>query len=418
VKFTAQSAAQLALPAGKEDHIFFDDSLPAFGLRIREGGSRTWVVQYKIGRKGRRISLGSTNVLDLAKARSSARDVLAKVRLGQDPQGDKAQARVAAGETFGRYMDEYLDWKRPQVRPNSFREIARYLLQHASPWHPRQLATISARDASDLVDALTRKHGASTANRARAAISPYFIWLLAKGRISTNPLAFTPKAVENGSRKRVLSDAELRAIWWACGGDQFGTIVRLLILTAARRTEIGAMSWSEYRDGMIVIPEERSKNKREHEIMLSVQARAVLDSQLRRNSTGYVFGRLETPFSGWSKAKADLDARLAAGGIVTAPWSLHDIRRTVATNLADPLKVEPHIIEAVLGHVSGHKAGVAGIYNRAAYRPQKYDALQRWADHLLTTIINSDEPERSQRPGPSFSNRGANHGRKLEATEV
>jgi integrase len=416
MKFTSSSVAQLTLPQGVAERIYFDDDVSGFGLRLRKGGNRSWVVQYKIGSQNRRMTLGSISTLDLGKARSNAKHVLARVRLGQDPQADKAQARVAAGETFDRYLDEYLDWKQPQVRPASYREITRYLRKHAAPWHLRQLATITQRDAADLIDALTEKHGAPTANRARAALSPYFGWLLSKGRINNNPLAFTPKAVENGSRERVLSDAELAAIWRTCCDDQFGTIVRLLMLTAARRTEIGGLSWSEYRDGMIVIPEQRSKNGREHEIRLSALAREILDSQVRRNSTEFIFGRLDTQFSGWSKAKADLDARLAATGIITVPWSLHDIRRTVATNLADRLRVEPHIIEAILGHVSGHKSGVAGVYNRAAYREQKAEALQRWADLVKIIISNSDRPERSHRPGLSSSNRGVSHGRKLVET--
>jgi integrase len=107
----------------------------------------------------------------------------------------------------------------------------------------------------------------------------------------------------------------------------------LVVTTAARRAEIGGLSWSEIATGdLITIPEERSKNGREHEIPLSDLACEILERQPRRNSTDFIFGRLDSPFTGWSKAKADLDERLAATGAITAAWSLHDIRRTVATN--------------------------------------------------------------------------------------
>jgi integrase len=389
VKLTSTAVRQLTLPDDVAERTYFDDSLPGFGLRLRKGGSRSYVVQYKLGLQHRRLNLGSTALLDLSTARSNAKDILARVRLGEDPQAEKAQARIAASETFGKYLDAYLEWKRPQVRPNSFREISRYLQSYAKRWHARQLSSITQRDAADLIDELADKRGAPSANRAKAALNPYFLWLLAKGRVNANPFANVPKQNENGSRERVLSDFELSAIWDATCDDQFGAIVRLLMLTGSRRAELGSLSWSEISGDLITIPEERSKNGREHELPLNAPAREILESQPRRNSTDFVFGRLDGPFSGWSKSKAELDARLAANGAIMAPWTLHDLRRTVATNLAERLRIEPHVIEALLNHISGHRAGVHGVYNRAQYRDQKAEALQRWADLLQTIIIDN-----------------------------
>jgi len=383
MRLTTSTIAKLTLPDGVSERIFWDDDLPGFGLRLRAGGSQTFVAQYDFGRKTRRMSLGSSKLLGLSAARASARDILARVRLGEDPQAAKAQARVAASETFSKYIGEYLTWKEPQVRPSTFREVERYLTRHATPWHARQLASITALDAAELVKAIAAKHGASTANRARVSISPYFAWHIASGRLLSNPLAFTPAAPENGPRNRVLSDAELAAVWRACGDDHFGSIVRLLMTTAARRSEIGGLSWDDYSDGLITIAAERTKNGRAHEIPLSTLARDILERQPRRNSTPYVFGRVGTPFSGWSLCKAELDKKLA--GVVTVPWTLHDLRRSTATGLGE-LRVLPHVIESVLNHVSGFRAGVAGIYNHASYREQKAEALQRWADHLATII--------------------------------
>jgi integrase len=417
MKLTATAVAKLTLPKGVAERIYFDDDLSGFGLRLRKGGSRSFVVQYKIGSQHRRLNLGATALLDLSKARSNAKDILAQVRLGRDPQGEKAQARITASETSGKYLDDYLAWKQPQVRPNSYREIVRYLRKYASPWHARQLAMITQRDAADLIDTLTNKHGAPSANRAKAAYGPYFGWLLSKGRIDNNPFAFTPKAVENGGRQRVLSDGEVAAIWHACGDDQFGDIVKLLLLTGARRAEIGDLSWGECNGDMITIPEERSKNRREHEILLSKQARAILESRPRRNSTDFVFGQRDNSgFQGWSKAKAELDQRLAATGVIMAPWTLHDLRRTAATLMADRLGIEPHVIEALLNHVSGFRAGVHGIYNRSLYRAPKAEAMQRWADLLHTIIIDSNGRGRSQHPDPSPISHGVRHGRQSVST--
>jgi integrase len=96
-----------------------------------------------------------------------------------------------------------------------------------------------------------------------------------------------------------------------------------------------------------------------------------------------VFGYGDGPFSGWSKAKAALDERLA--GKLKSHWVAHDLRRTVATRMAD-LGVQPHVIEAALNHVSGHKAGVAGIYNRSLYSAEKAAALALWAEHVTAVV--------------------------------
>jgi integrase len=153
--------------------------------------------------------------------------------------------------------------------------------------------------------------------------------------------------------------------------------VRLLLLTGQRRNEIGKLQWTEVdlARGMIVLAPERTKNSRQHEVPLSRQALAILARQPRRNTTPFLFSDKQG-FKDWDKGKARLDKRL---GI--APWRLHDLRRTCATQMAE-LGVQPHIIEAVLNHVSGHKGGVAGVYNRARYSDEMRSALQRWADHL------------------------------------
>jgi integrase len=139
---------------------------------------------------------------------------------------------------------------------------------------------------------------------------------------------------------------------------------------------MGMLTWGEVDlvRKLIVLPAARTKNGREHTLPLSAQALAILDRQPRRNSTGFVFGG--QGFQNWSRGKEALDQRL---GI--APWRLHDLRRTCATGMAD-LGVLPHVIESVLNHVSGHKAGVAGTYNRAKYEPEMRGALQKWGDHV------------------------------------
>ena len=193
---------------------------------------------------------------------------------------------------------------------------------------------------------------------------------------------------EEISRDRVLTNSELPAIWREAGVGDYAAIVRLLILTGQRREEAGGMLWSEIDTAGAVwhIGAGRTKNGLAHDVPLSAAALAVLSGLERHVGRDLIFGAGDGPYQGWSRAKAALDARIAAAlGRPPPPWRLHDIRRTVATRLAD-LGVLPHVIEAVLNHVSGHKAGVAGVYNRASYAAEKRAALTLWSDHVAALV--------------------------------
>jgi integrase len=238
------------------------------------------------------------------------------------------------------------------------------------------LAQIDRRKIAMLLGQIEDASGAVSRNRARSALSAFFAWCVTEGLLDTNPVAGTAKANENGSRERVLTRDELRKVFRSLDASPFDDVVRMLLLTGQRRNEIGKLQWSEINlaRGMIVLAPDRTKNGRQHEVPLSQQAKAILEHQPRRNSSAFVFG--DSGNHDWDRGKARLDGK---AGI--APWTLHDLRRTCATGMAE-LGVQPHIIEAVLNHVSGHKGGVAGVYNRARYEAEMRTALQRWADHL------------------------------------
>ena len=147
------------------------------------------------------------------------------------------------------------------------------------------------------------------------------------------------------------------------------------------------MRWSEidHAKSLIALSGERTKNGRPHDVPLSPAAVTIMERQPRRVGRELVFGERAGPFQGWSKAKAALDKAIAKNSAENgrvAPWRLHDVRRTVATRMAD-LGIQPHVVEAVLNHVSGHKAGVAGIYNRSVYAAEKRAALDIWGNLVL-----------------------------------
>jgi integrase len=390
MKLTAAKIRSLALPAGRTEAIFWDDDIGGFGVRLREGGSRNFVFQYKLGDKQRRMALGSVAAVDFGEMRKTAEKLYARVKLGHDPQGEKTHARVKAAETFEAVAALYLARQRVALRPRSYPDVERHLLVHAKPLHQLQLARIARRDVAMVTAAVTNNAGKVTGNRVRTSLSAFFNWCLGEGLAENNPVVGTNRNEER-PRDRVLTAEELRAIWNAFANDHYGSIVKLLALTGARANEIAALRWSEIRDGMIQLPGERTKNHRPHTIPLSQAARSIIDAQPRRtNGDGklrdFVFGLAAGPFSGWSNCKERLDQRIEETAGKIPDWRIHDLRRAAATGMAESCGIQPHIIEAVLNHVSGHKGGVAGIYNLASYEVEKRTALNRWAEHLLAVV--------------------------------
>ena len=384
MKLTKDAIAALKLPRGKSEAIYFDDDLGGFGLRIRRGGSAKWVFQYKIGVQNRRLTLGSASVVSAGQARKTASELHAAVRLGRDPAAERNEGRARAAETMGAALATYLPYQQGRLKPGSYDEVARHLNKHCKPLHSLQLAKIDRRAVAARVAAVAAQSGDVAANRVRASLAAFFAWCMREGLVEQNPVIGTGRRAER-SRDRVLSLSELVTIWNAVDDDDdFGRIIKLLILAGQRANEIGALRWSEVQNDRIVLPAARTKNARQHEIPLAAPALAILNCRPRGE---FVFGRdIGRPFGGWSKAKSRLDARIREKtGEALPHWVVHDLRRSVATHVAE-MGVQPHVIEAVLNHVSGHKHGVAGIYNRATYEREKRQALDMWAERLLSVV--------------------------------
>jgi integrase len=380
MKLTAQALAKHKWPA-KSDSIIFDDDIAGFGLRKRDG-RQSWVFQYAFGsgtgRVTRRIKIGDYPALSPAKAREEAQDLHAKVHLHGDPAVERRKNRIEAGNTFGKLVEQYLEFKQPQMRPRSFAEVRRHLVVNARPLHSLPLASVDQVAIAGRLNAVAQS-GAVAANRTRASLSAMFVWAMGEGLALANPVAHTNRREER-ARDRVLSDAELRTIWRSLKDDDFGGIVRLLMLTGQRRGEIAGLRWDEINGDQIVFSSERTKNGRAHIVPLSKTARTILAAFNNEGRT-FVFGRDDDGgFQGWTEPKQRLDARCPL-----PHWTIHDLRRSVATGMAD-IGIQPHVIEAVLNHVSGHKGGIAGIYNRSQYATEKVQALARWDEHLRAVV--------------------------------
>jgi integrase len=390
VKLSAATIRNLILPEGCDDKIYFDDSLPGFGLRVRRTGSRAWLAQYAVAGKTRRVTIGPLTLFDLGRAREEAKKILAAVKLGRDPALEKEQAKTAAGETVGAVLKIYLERRRsdPNLRRSSYGEIERHLHRNLKDLHSVPISKLDRRLIAIELAKLTTI-GPVQANRTRTSLVAFLNWAAGEGFIDSNPAQFTNRNPEQ-SRSRVLSDAELAKIWHALppAGDDFGDIVRLLILTGQRRGEIGDLAWGEidFERATITLSPERVKNKRQHVIPLSATALAILQArpgaQPQYSGRQPVFGRGQNGFSGFGECKERLDK-----AVQLPAFTLHDIRRGVASGLGN-IGIAPHVVEQILNHQSGTKSGVSGLYNRSSYEPEKRIALDRWAAHLLAVIEN------------------------------
>jgi integrase len=387
MKLTTKSTAGLTLPAGKSDVIYFDEVIGGFGLRLRSGGSATWIFQYSLGRSTRRIVIGKAAVITADKAREHAADLHAKVRLGGDPAADKRTARAKAAETLGAVADSYLDHQQKELRPSSFKGICYHLRKRAAPLRGMPIGAIDRGTVAAWLANIAKSTGPANTNRARSTLSAMFVWAMKEGRAEHNPVVNTNVRTET-PRDRILTDSEIAAIWGALGEDVHSTVVKLLLLTGQRKSEIADLKWDEidFVKGIISLPGERTKNGKPHEVPMSGAVSDLLESQPKISD--WVFGRPDGRrlAYNWTEAKERIDARITvATGKALPHWVFHDLRRTCATRMAD-LGVLPHVVESVLNHVSGHKAGVAGIYNRSSYLPEKAQALALWADHITAIV--------------------------------
>jgi len=412
MKLTAMTLSTAQLPTGKLEKIFFDDDFPGFGLRVRAGGSRTFVFQYTLGAKQRRMSLGVATASNVNHVRKIVEKLHARVRLGEDPATSKAQARTAAVHTFKVVAEEYLKDQQPKWRPRTYPNVARCLLSYAGPLHQLQLGKITRADIAAVHASVTKTVGCTTANRMRGSISGLFTWAIENGRIDSNPVINSPRHEER-SRDRVLTPTELRLIWNNLEENDYGAIIKLVALTGQRPGEIAGLRWSQIHNDSIVLEggdaTGGTKNYRDHVVPLAEPAKQIIAKQKRRKGRDLIFGRGLKRFSGWMNCKRRVNDRIAATGQVLREWRPHDLRRTFSTlaggglaehdlvkltshdkKLATGLGIAPHVIEAILNHVSGHRAGVAGTYNRSTYALEKLRALQQWAEHFLAIVEDRD----------------------------
>jgi integrase len=354
-------------------------------VRTSYAGAKTFVHVYWLHGKLHRRTLGRWPSTSLSAAREAWRQDRETLAKGDDPRRSNGSAD---SDTFSAVTTAWL--QRDQGANRRVAEVRRILTRDAMPiLGDRRLGTISRRDALGLIDAVADRGAPAAARKLHAHLHRLFRWAVGRGIIERNPLAEAPKPAAPAARDRVLEDREITAVWAASEtiGWPHGPIVRLLILSGARREEIGGLRWSEIVADEIKLAGSRTKNGEPHVIPLSDHAAEIIRTLPRIGTSDFVFTTTGTTHvSSWSWAKREIDrAASQINGAPLAAWRLHDLRRTVATNL-QRLGARLEVIETVLGHSSGSRAGIVGVYQRYGFESETRATLAEWAKHLELII--------------------------------
>lgn len=365
---------------------YFDSTFPGLALRVGKTGRKAWASFYRVDGKLRRDTLGTYPSLSLADARKKARGRLDIVEAGGDPKLLQESVRAEQAEkrknTMRAVVDTFIE-RYAKPRNRSWGETKRLFDNEVMPgWGDRPIGTITRRDVHELMDAIMDSGRPYVANRAFAALRKLFNWAIERGYLETSPCdRLKPPATEE-KRDRVLSDDEFRAVWKASGtsGEPFGSLIRTLFVTGQRLEEVATMKIDDvsFDDAVWRLPKEATKGKRAHWVPLSPLAVEILgarpivadkDDETVPKHGPYLFSTRHghKPAAGFSKWKAAIDKASGVTG-----WRLHDIRRTIATQLAS-LGVSSDVIGRVLNHAP--KGVTAEVYMWHDFMPEKRRAL-------------------------------------------
>jgi integrase len=366
-------------------------------------GAASWALRYRADGRPRKLTIGPYPALTLAMARRRGQGALGDVAGGKDPAAAKQAGRAAAkaereAETdkVERVVDLFVErYAKPKNR--DWQETARLLDKGVvARWKGRRLSSITRANVNALLDEIVDNGAPIGANRTFSAFRKLCKWSIGRGIIERSPCDGVTAPSPEIRRNRVLDDSEIKLVWEAAEstGRPFGPVIKLLILTGQRRDEVAGMRWSEVDLGARTwtLPAARTKNKFEHQVPLSDSAVAILQAMPRHEKVDIVFTtNSRTSVSSWSRLKRNLDAFIAERmrEEVMAGWTIHDIRRSVATNL-QKLGVRLEVTEAALNHRSGSRAGIIGTYQLHDWSDEKRQALHTWARRLDAIISGAE----------------------------
>jgi len=364
-----------------------DTVVPGLVLRVNKSGTKTFSFHKRINGKMKRLTIGRFGPFSLSEARDRARQIHYEVETGRFEQntGIEFETKPTLGEVIPDYIEKHAkvhnrDWKRKEA-----------LLAKFTTLHSKRIDEIKRADVLKACDVI-HKSAPVSANRALAHLKHLMGWCVERCMIDANPIAGMRPLSKEKPRERILTDTELGALWAVCGdeGYPFGDCTKLLMLSGQRRAEVAEMRWSELHleKRLWTLPSQRAKNGKQHTVPITDAMLDVLRRVPRFIGSDYVFTTTgKSPVSGFGRLKDRLDKALPEG---TEPWIIHDLRRTMSTNMA-MLGVPQPVTEALLNHKTGVVSGVAAIYNVYSYADEKREALATWSKHVMELARKQDD---------------------------
>jgi len=349
---------------------YWDDSQSGFGVRVSQGGTKSFVLVHGVNRQ--RETLGRYPTISLRQARDQAKKKQAQIILGME------QNRSIS---FKEAREIFLEDCRSKNKKTTVDYYRKRLDAHFR-FGRKRLDEISRADIQSRIRRI--RTSPSEQHHAFVAIRTFLNWALREQYIETSPIAAMKPPGAPKPRERVLSEAELLEVFSKSNQHPypFGPIVSLLILTGMRRNEVASLEWDwiNQDDRLITLPFTLTKNKRTHAQPYGNLVAEVLEQV--PHASKYIFpshSEKGTVFNGWGKSKARIDAELEN----VDPFTLHDLRRTFATSHAK-IGTPIHVTEKLLNHVSGTISGVAAVYNRHSYLDEMREAIDQYDDYLAS----------------------------------
>lgn len=376
IAFTDITIRTLTLPE-EGQRTYWDQSLTGFGIRISQGGAKTWIVLDPRSKIRTQETIGRYPLISLKAARIEARERLAARVL------KKADKRSTP---WAKALETFLVEIKASLKPRTHADYDRLLNRHFR-FADTRLDDITPEDLLKKLAKL--KSTPAEHQHAFVVLRSFLNWAFKHYHINTRPMERMQQPKGYRSRDRVLTDSELCAVWRGCADNAYGRIVKLLILTGQRESEIAHLTRAMIAGDLVTLPAWLTKNSMEHSFPIGALSMEQfgLNDPAGPSASAFIFpARTATskPFSGWSKGKEALDQRSG-----TRNWRLHDLRRTFRTKWEE-LGILPTVSERYINHISGTHAGVQGTYNRYKYMVEMRDAVQRWETHLTSLLVHGD----------------------------
>ena len=402
VRLTDRAVRNFKLPErGQVD--YFDDNPRGFGVRVSQGGQRSFIVMYRFEGRFRRHTLGQYPHLSLRDARQKAKDALHEVAHGRDPGALKQSERAA--ETFKELADLYLE-EHAKKQKRSWKEDKRILKRDLLPrWRKRRATGLTRAEIRRLLAHISNERGSPImANRTLALIRKIYNFGISREIVQLNPCHGIERPNPERERARVLSHDELRQIWGALHAlpSWFETVFKIYLLTAQREEEVLAMAKAELdvNAAWWNIPGERTKNELPHRVPLSAPAVRLLKQALADAADSpWVFPspRKDGPRVTLQKPLREL--RELSG---ISDFHIHDLRRTAASHMTS-IGIPRQVVSRVLNH---QQRDSTRVYDRYSYDKEKREALDQWASEL-SRIIAGDDADVPPQAGAEVTGAGA-----------